>query len=119
MSGATPVLASRLRKRTRRSAFLTDLGRVGRCRQLASHFGGLIYQWIANPRAMRRALTGNGDGAPSARLGDNGNVELRIEIHAAGPILAAEFLDHGLHLRGVRDSNNLKFTLCTPSINPN
>jgi len=26
---------------------------------------------------------------------DNGNVELRIEIHAGRPILAAEFLDDG------------------------
>lgn len=44
------------------------------------------------------------DDSRSARLGDNGNGELRIEIHAAGPILAAELLDHGLHLRGVSDS---------------
>jgi hypothetical protein len=69
--------------------------------------------------ALCGGLTVSGDGAPSARLGDNGNVELRIEIHAAGPILAAEFLDYGFHLLGIRDSNNLKFTLCTPSINPN
>lgn len=60
-----------------------------------------LNQFVAGHRAhggQRR------DDSRSVRLGANGNVEPRIEIHAAGPILAAELLDHGLHLRGVSDS---------------
>src|SRR5215470_7422542 len=55
----------------------------------------------------------------SSHLRDDGNVELRIKLHAADSILASESLHHGRHLFGVRDGNSLEVGLGAPSVNSN